>query len=72
VLVTIASAVLAAVSYGVWWGLDEVLGRSTLAQIASLGAALATGGLAYLIFCRLLGVRELEALLSLRTRLRRA
>jgi putative peptidoglycan lipid II flippase len=71
-LVTLASAVLAAVSYGVWWGLDETLGRSTPAQIVSIGGALAAGSTAYLISCRLLGVRELEALLSLRTRLRRA
>jgi putative peptidoglycan lipid II flippase len=71
VLVTLASAVLAAVSYGVWRGLDEALGRSLLAQIVSLGSALASGGVAYLISCRLLGVRELEALLSLRTRVRR-
>src|SRR5215204_539910 len=72
VLVAIASLVLAVVSYGVWRALDEALGRSTLAQIASLGAALASGGAAYLISCRLLGVHELAALLSLRTRLRRA
>ena len=72
VLVAIASLVLAVVSYGVWRALDEALGRSTLAQIASLGAALASGGAAYLISCRLLGVHELGALLSLRTRLRRA
>jgi putative peptidoglycan lipid II flippase len=70
-LVTLASAVLGAVSYALWWGLDEALGRSTVAQIVSLGAALAAGGVAYLISCRLLGVRELDALLSLRTRFRR-
>ena len=72
ILVSIASAVLAAVSYGVWWALDDAFGRSTLAQVASLGGGLAAGGAAYLISCRLLGVHELGALLSLRTRLRRA
>ena len=71
VLVTVASAVLAGVSYGVWWALDQALGRAVWAQIVSLGAALAAGGVAYLISCRLLGVRELEALLSLRARFRR-
>ena len=71
VLVTVASAVLAGVSYGVWWALDQALGRVVWAQIVSLGAALAAGGVAYLISCRLLGVRELEALLSLRARFRR-
>jgi putative peptidoglycan lipid II flippase len=72
VLVTIASAVLAAVAYAVWWGLDKALGRSLGAQLVSLGVALGAGGLAYAFSCRLLGVRELEALLSLRARLRRA
>jgi len=38
-----ASALLGLVSYGVWRGLDEALGRSLLAQIVSVGAALAAG-----------------------------
>jgi putative peptidoglycan lipid II flippase len=71
VLVTIASAVLAAVAYPAWWVVDEALGRSLGGQLASVGTALLAGGLAYLISCRLLGVRELDALLSLRTRVRR-
>jgi putative peptidoglycan lipid II flippase len=68
VLITIASAVLAGVSYGIWRLLDEALGRSLGAQIASLGTALVAGFGVYAISCRLLGVRELEALLSLRSR----
>jgi putative peptidoglycan lipid II flippase len=67
-----ATAVLAVVSYTVWWPLDDALGRSFAAQVVSLGTALAAGLLAYGISCRLLGVRELDALLSLRARLRRA
>jgi putative peptidoglycan lipid II flippase len=70
-LVTVASAVLAAVGYGVWWALDEALGRGFGGQVVSLGAALLGGGFAYLVSCRLLGVRELEALLTLRDRFRR-
>jgi putative peptidoglycan lipid II flippase len=70
--IVIASIVLAAVCYGVWEPLDDALGRSFGAQVISLGAALAAGLAAYLISCRLLGVRELDALLSLRARLRRA
>ena len=66
-LVTVASGVLAAVAFGVWYPLDEALGRSLPAQIVSLVAALAAGAVAYAISCRLLGVRELEALLSLRS-----
>jgi putative peptidoglycan lipid II flippase len=70
-LVTVASAVLAGVGYGVWRALDEALGRDFGGQAVSLGAALLAGGLAYLVSCRLLGVRELEALLTLRDRFRR-
>ena len=72
VLVTLASALLAAAAYGAWRGLDEALGRSLGAQLVSVGMGLVTGGLVYLFSCRLLGVRELEALLSLRARFRRA
>jgi putative peptidoglycan lipid II flippase len=71
VLVVLASAVLAGVSYGLWWLLDDALGRSLGAQIVSLGVALAAGGAAYLVACRALGVREIATLLSLRTRTRR-
>jgi putative peptidoglycan lipid II flippase len=70
-LVTLASAVLAAVAYGVWRGLDEALGRSLLAQLVSLASALAAGGLAYLVCTRLLRVREIGALLTLLDRFRR-
>ncbi|MDQ2984137.1 MAG: murein biosynthesis integral membrane protein MurJ [Actinomycetota bacterium] len=67
-LITLASAALAGVSYGVWRGLDEALGRSLAAQIVSIGAALLAGLAAYLISCRLLRVQELRALLALRRR----
>jgi putative peptidoglycan lipid II flippase len=64
--IMVASAVLALVAFGVWWGLDEVLGRSFGGQLVSLSGALLAGAAAYLFSCRLLGVRELNALLSLR------
>ena len=44
---------------------DHALGDSFLAALVALLAALAAGGAAYAVSCRLLGVRELEALLSL-------
>jgi putative peptidoglycan lipid II flippase len=66
-----AAAVLAAVSYGVWRGLDTALGRALWAQLISVGTALAAGTAAYLVSCRLLEVRELNALLALRERLPR-
>src|SRR6266511_1442248 len=71
-LIAIASVGLAVVAYPVWDVLDGALGRSLGGQLVSLGTALVAGFAAYLISCRLLGVRELEALLSLRARFRRA
>jgi putative peptidoglycan lipid II flippase len=70
--ITAASAVLGAVAYGIWWVLDDVLGRSFGGQVVSVGGGTLAGGLAYLAACRLLGVREIQTLLSLRARFRRA
>jgi putative peptidoglycan lipid II flippase len=70
VLITAASIPLAVVSYAVWWALDDVLGRSFGSQLVSLTLALLAGGATYLFSARLLGVRELNALLSLRARAR--
>ena len=72
VRVAAAALPLAAVAYGVWWALDEALGRGLGAQALALATALATGGAVYLFSCRLLRVPELEALLTLRSRLGRA
>ena len=70
--VTVASAVVAAVAWYVWHPLDASLGRSLPAQVVSLGAALTAAVLVYLGMCRLLRVRELDVLFSLRSRLRRS
>jgi len=64
-LVVIASVVLAAVAYGVWRVLDEALGRSLPAQLASVGAALAAGGLAYVAVLLRSGQPEARQLVSL-------
>ncbi len=58
--IALASAALAAVSYGAWDLLDEALGRGLFGQIVSLGLALALGGLAYVGAAKLLRVAELE------------
>jgi len=47
VRVSAAAAALAAASYGVWFVLDDALGRGLLAQVVSLGAGLAAGGVIY-------------------------
>jgi putative peptidoglycan lipid II flippase len=66
-----ACAVLAVVSFGVWWLLDDALGRSFAAQALSLGAALTVGAVVYIGLCRALRVPEVATLLSLRDRFRR-
>ena len=72
VKIVVASAALAGASYGIWYGIDAALGRSFGAQLLAVSAALAAGSAAYLAVCRAAGVREIEALLSLRARFRRA
>jgi len=66
------SAVVAGVSYAIWKPLDSALGHSFGAQVVSLGVALAAAGVTFFVGCRALHVRELDTLLSLRSRLRRA
>jgi putative peptidoglycan lipid II flippase len=61
-----ASAALAAVAYGVWALLDELLGRSLPAQLISVGTALLAGTAVYV-----LGVRQVPEAASLLARLRR-
>jgi putative peptidoglycan lipid II flippase len=65
--IVVASA-LAALCYFVWLPLDRALGRSFGGQVGSLLPALIVATLIYLGACRLLAVRELDALLSLRSR----
>ena len=54
-----AAALLAGVSYLVWYGLDDALGRGLMAQIVSLGTALAAGFATY--FAAVLALRVPEA-----------
>jgi putative peptidoglycan lipid II flippase len=70
--VVVASALVAAVAYGAWDGLDHALGRSLAAQIVSVGFALGAATGAYLLAARVLRIREVNALLSLGSRFRRA
>jgi hypothetical protein len=72
VRVVVASAVLAGAAYGTWYVLDRELGRSFVGQLASVGSALLIGTAVYLLACRALKVRELGALLALRSRLTRS
>ena len=71
-LAGVASIALGLVAFGIWWGLDELLGRSFLGQLSSLGTALVVGGVVYLLAARALGIREMQALDSLGGRFRKA
>jgi putative peptidoglycan lipid II flippase len=70
--IAIACVAVAAVAFAVWKPLDSALGRSFGAQVVSLGAALTAASVVYLAVCGVLRVPEMQALLSLRGRLRRA
>ncbi|MEJ7716688.1 MAG: lipid II flippase MurJ [Thermoleophilaceae bacterium] len=67
-----ASAVLAAVSYLAWYGLDAVLGRSLLAQAVTMAAAVGAGLVVYAAGVWALRVPEAKQIAGLlRGRLRR-
>ena len=70
--IVVAAALLAGSAYGTWYGLDRVTGRAFSGQLASVVVALVVGIAVYLLACRALKVRELGALLALRSRLKRA
>lgn len=64
--IAVASALAAGVSFAVWWLLDEALGRSLGAQLGSVALGILAGAGAFLALARVLRVRELQTLLSLR------
>jgi putative peptidoglycan lipid II flippase len=66
--IALGSAVAAAAAFGVWYGLDELLGESLGAQVVSVGTGVLAGAVAFLAAATLLRVRELQTLLSLRRR----
>jgi putative peptidoglycan lipid II flippase len=62
---TAAATLLGAVAFAVWWALDELLGRSLLAQVVSVGAALAGGVAVYIgavLAMRIDEARQIKAL----------
>ena len=71
VRIVVAAAVAGGIARILWRALDDGLGRTFPAQVASVGVPLAAAAVAYLAACRLLQVGELQALASLTRRLRR-
>jgi putative peptidoglycan lipid II flippase len=66
--IALAAAAAGGAAFGIWYGLDEALGRSLGAQVVSVGVGILAGVGAFLAFAALLRVRELQTLLSLRRR----
>jgi putative peptidoglycan lipid II flippase len=60
-----ASALLGLVAYGVWWGLDQAFGRSLLAQMISVGGALAAGVAVYVTAVLVLRIPEAQQIRAL-------
>jgi putative peptidoglycan lipid II flippase len=56
--VTAAAALLAGAAYGVWYGLDRALGHGLLAQVLSVGVALAVGAVVYAVTVLALRIPE--------------
>jgi putative peptidoglycan lipid II flippase len=61
----VAAAALAAVGYGAWYGLDELLGRSLIAQLVSVGISVAIAIGAYALAVWALRVPEAQQVLRL-------
>ena len=59
---TAAAAVAGALTYGTWWLLDDVLGRSLIAQIVTVGAAIAGGFATYLGLTLLARIPEAQGM----------
>ena len=56
--ITVAAALLAGAAYVVWYGLDRALGHGLVAQILSVGVALAIGAVVYAVTVLALRIPE--------------
>jgi putative peptidoglycan lipid II flippase len=75
VRVLVATAIITAVGYFVWRGLDAVLGTSLIAQIISLGSAFTAAGVLYarlVLLMRITEARQIQSLILGRLRGRHA
>ena len=60
-----AAAALGGAAYGVWWALDQVVGRSLPGQIVSVGGGLAVGGGIYVALVLALRIDEAHQIIGL-------
>jgi putative peptidoglycan lipid II flippase len=68
VKIVIAAAVLGGVAYITWYVLDEALGRSLLAQVVTVGGAIALGSAVYAALVLAMRIPEARQILELLTR----
>ncbi len=69
---TLSAAAFGGVAYGVWWALDDLLGRSLPGQLASVGTGLVAGSAVYVALVLAMRIPEARQILDLLTsRLRR-
>jgi putative peptidoglycan lipid II flippase len=71
VRVLVATAIMSAVAYLLWKGLDSLLGLSLIAQILSIGIALSAAGALYIrlvLWMRIPEARQIETLILGRLR----
>jgi putative peptidoglycan lipid II flippase len=61
----VSAALLGVVAYGVWYGLDDVLGRSRIAQVISVGGGLAAGTAVYAAAVFALHIPEARQIVAL-------
>jgi putative peptidoglycan lipid II flippase len=66
--IVVAAAALGAVAYGTWYVLDDALGRSLVAQVVSVGTALALGSAVYAAIVLAMRIPEAQQILALFTR----
>jgi hypothetical protein len=71
VRIVVATAIVTAVGYLLWKGLDSVLGTSLVAQVLSIGIALTAAGVLYarlVLLMRIPEARQIESLIVGRLR----
>jgi hypothetical protein len=71
VRILVATIFMTALGYGVWKGVDAVLGTSLIAQIVSMGIAFTAAGVLYarlVLLMRIPEARQIESLILGRLR----
>ena len=71
VRIALATALAVGAAYGVWRGLDALVGQFVLFQVLTLGAGLTVAVVVYMLGAKAMGIEELDDVLALVRRRRR-